>query len=107
MATAKVCLMAPSLVGSLIGGPQLQSSTSFGHSSKGKPDSLGKRTTWESPTARLGAGVYTPILAGATPFWGLAALAPEGIANPCTYDAEITSITASASFGGPRQCTFV
>jgi len=53
--------MTPSWNGSFVESPQLQFYASFGHSSKEKPGSLGKRTAWEFPTARLGAGVYTQL----------------------------------------------
>src|SRR5437899_6759174 len=60
MATAKVCFMAPSLVGSLFASSPLQSCTSFGRDSKEESDPRGKYTAWESPLARLGSREYTP-----------------------------------------------
>src|SRR5437667_5216909 len=60
MAIAKVCFMAPSLVGSLGGSSPPQSCTSFGLGSKEESDSREKYAAWESPLARLGSREYTP-----------------------------------------------
>jgi len=73
--------------------PRLQESTSFAHGSKEEPDSRGKRTAWESPAARLGAGVYTQFPPG---FFTFQSQALRRLCPPlCLYSARPSRATVT------------